>query len=168
TGFAARHALMEQTRAQAETLAAGRPPEFWPELVAQGWQAVHLPEALGGQGGDLADAACVIDAAGYALLPGPLLPTVIAGAVAATAEPGPAVSALLRDIAAGSTAVVVLPEAGRLCATAVDAGWSLNGSVGPDIGLAGADRIVVATRTHDDETIWMILDGNASGVHVTA
>ena len=96
-GFAARHALIGETRAQAETSAAGQPPDILAgELVAQGWQAVGLPESLGGQGGDLAEAACVIDAAGYALLPGPLLPTVIAGAVAATAEPGPAVSALLR------------------------------------------------------------------------
>ncbi len=129
---------------------------------------MHLPEVAGGQGGDLADAACVIDAAGYALLPGPLLTTVIAGAVAARAEPGPAVSALMGDIATGSTAVVVLPEAGQLHAVAVDTGWSLAGSAGPDIGLFGADRIVVSARTDEDETVWVVLDGNASGVDVTA
>ena len=47
---------------------------------------MHLPEAVGGQGGSLVDAACVIEAAATALLPGPLLPTVITGAVALSAD----------------------------------------------------------------------------------
>ena len=87
-----------------DSLAAGQRPAFWADLVAHGLHAVGLPESVGGQGGELAEAACVIDAAGYALLPGPLLPTVIAGAVAAAAEPGPAAAPLLDAIASGSTA----------------------------------------------------------------
>ena len=86
-GFAYRHGGLSTPGPAPTRLASGQRPAFWTALVTQGLHAVHLPEAVGGQGGALAEAACVIDAAGYGLLPGPLLPTVIAGAVAATADP---------------------------------------------------------------------------------
>ncbi len=161
-GFAARHGGLELTRSQFDELAAGRHPGFWGALVDQGLHAVHLPERIGGQGGGLAEAACVIDAAGYGLLPGPLLPTVIAGAVAATAEPGTAAERLLDDIVAGRTAALILPQAGQLQATAVDGGWLLSGSVGPELGLCGAERILVSAG----EDFWIVLDHNGTGVHV--
>ena len=167
-GFAARHAPIEQTRAQADTLASGAPPDFWNALVTQGWHAVHLPEEVGGQGGELADVACVIDAAGYALLPGPLLPTVIAGAVAMAADPGPAVSALLAEIAGGATAAVVLPHASSLRATPSPAGWSVSGTTGPEIGLCGARRVLLSAATDSGSSVWFVLDPGGAGVRVAA
>jgi alkylation response protein AidB-like acyl-CoA dehydrogenase len=167
-GFAQRHAPLTKTRAEFDGLAAGARPDFWAALVAQGFHAVNLPESCGGQGGDLLDAACVLDAAGYALLAGPLLPTMVAGAVAATAAPGSAVGALLADIAAGSTAVVVLPEAGQLEAAPVDGGWSLRGAVGPEVGLRAADRILVSARTAAGAVLWAVLDASAPGLQISA
>ncbi|MGH3583850.1 MAG: acyl-CoA dehydrogenase family protein, partial [Mycobacterium sp.] len=161
-GFAARHGGLELTRSQFDELATGRRPGFWGALADQGLHAVHLPERIGGQGGGLAEAACVIDAAGYGLLPGPLLPTVIAGAVAATAEPGTATERLLDDIVAGRTAALILPQAGRLHASSSDGGWSLSGSVGPELGLCGAERILVSAG----EGFWVVLDTGAAGVQV--
>ncbi len=167
-GFARRHAPLEQTRAAFDDLAAGRPPQFWDALVANGFHAVHLPESCGGQGGELPDAACVLDAAGYALLGGPLLATMVAGAIAATAEPGPAADALLSAIAAGAPAAVVLPEAGRLSATPVDGGWSLSGEVGPELGVCAAQRILVSAATDAGDTLWVVLDPASAGLAVTA
>lgn len=161
-GFAARHGGLELTRSQFDELAAGRHPGFWGALVDQGLHAVHLPERIGGQGGGLAEAACVIDAAGYGLLPGPLLPTVIAGAVAAAAEPGTATERLLDDIVAGRTAALILPEGGQLQATAVDGGWLLSGSAGPELGLCGAERILVSAG----EDFWVVLEAGATGLQV--
>ena len=74
--FAARHAPIATTRDSFDDLAAGRVPGWWDALVANGFHAVHLPEDLGGQGGRPIDAACVLEAAGKSLLPGPLLSTV--------------------------------------------------------------------------------------------
>jgi alkylation response protein AidB-like acyl-CoA dehydrogenase len=167
-GFAARHGGLELTRSQFDELAAGGRPGFWAALVDQGLHAVHLPEHLGGQGGGLAEAACVIDAAGYGLLPGPLLPTVIAGAVAATAEPGTAAARLLADIVAGHPATLVLPQAGQLRAAATDGGWSLSGAVGPEIGLCGAERVIVSAGTDSGALHWFVLDTATAGVHVAA
>ncbi|MDX1874982.1 acyl-CoA dehydrogenase [Mycolicibacterium sp. 120266] len=166
-GFAARHGGLELTRAQFDDLAAGRRPRFWDALVDQGLHAVHLPERFGGQGGGLAEAACVVEAAGYALLPGPLLPTVIAGAVAAT-DAGPVARAVVEDIVAGRTATVILPQAGQLRAVATRDGWRISGATGPDIGVCGAERLLVSAATEAGEVLWISLDASASGVRVLA
>ena len=167
TAFAARHAPLESTRAQLDDLAAGALPQCWAALTADGWQGVHLPESAGGQGGDLADAACVIDAAGYALLPGPLLPTVIAAGLASVAEPGPAARGLCEAVAGGAVAVAVLPAAGQLAAEPGGSGWTLSGTVGPEAGLPGAQLILVSALTAAADTLWFVLSANVSGVAVT-
>ena len=84
--FASRHAPIDKTRASFDSIAAGELPPWWKEFVARGFHAVHLPENVGGQGGSLADMACVVEAAAAALLPGPLLSTAIASAVASLAD----------------------------------------------------------------------------------
>ena len=58
--FAARHAAVDQTRGSFDALAEGTLPKWWDDLVAQGFHAVHLPDSVGGQGGSLSDAACVL------------------------------------------------------------------------------------------------------------
>ena len=73
--FAGRHAPISATRDQHDALMQGRLPDWWDALVANGFHAVHLPERLGGQGGRLIDAACLLESAGKTLLAGPLLPT---------------------------------------------------------------------------------------------
>ena len=84
--FAARHAPIDKTRAAFGSIAAGELPSWWPEFVGNGFHAVHLPGHVGGQDGTLADMACVVEAAAAALLPGPLLSTVTASAVASLAD----------------------------------------------------------------------------------
>ena len=168
TRFIERHATLEQLRPHFEACAAGELPPFWTELVAQGWQAVQVPEEFGGQGGELADAACVLDAAGYGLLAGPLLPTLITGAVAAAADPGPAAHRLLRSIAEGRPAVTVAPDAGRLRCTPTASGWILDGSAGPEIGLPGAGQILISAREQDGRVRWFALAADRAGVQVLA
>src|SRR5689334_15654160 len=67
----------------AATRAAETDPEAlapWGALPAEmGLTAIALPEAVGGGGGSLLDQAVVVEAAGYALVPGPFLTTVVAG-----------------------------------------------------------------------------------------
>lgn len=62
----------------AETDPAALAP--WSTLPAEmGLTAIALPEAVGGGGGTLLDQAVAVEAAGYALVPGPFLTTVVAG-----------------------------------------------------------------------------------------
>lgn len=166
--FAARHAAVDHTRGSFDEIAEGTLPKWWDDLVAQGFHAVHLPESSGGQGGSLVDAACVIEAAATALLPGPLLPTVIAGAIALSADNVPAADKLLSDLAAGVAATVVLPESGNLRANVVDGAWRVTGSSGDVLGLCSAAAILVAARCADGETLWCVVDPAAAAVSVQA
>ena len=166
--FAARHAAVDQTRGSFDALADGALPKWWDDLVAQGFHAVHLPGAVGGQGGSLVDAACVIEAAAIALLPGPLLATVITGAVALTADNMPEAHKLLSDLAAGGTATLVLPHAGDLCATATGDGWRVTGSSGDVLGVRSAGVILAAARRDDGATLWFVVDPDIASASVQA
>ncbi|WP_395306991.1 acyl-CoA dehydrogenase [Mycobacterium sp. AMU20-3851] len=167
-GFAKRHGGLDLTRSQFDEIAAGRRPDFWDALVGQGLHAVHLPEHLGGQGGTAAEAACVIDAAGHSLLPGPLLPTVIAGAVLAGGAGGPAADGVLRALAAGRTATLVLPADGEIRATATETGWQLSGTAGPQLGLGAAETILLGARTEAGQPLWFALQADTPGLTVRA
>jgi len=151
--FAARHAPVDKTRAAADALAAGELPDWWHELAANGFHAVHLPDSVGGQGGDLVDAACVIEAAARALLPGPLLATVGAGAVALLAEAGSA-DALLEALAGGEPAVVV---EGDFTAEAAEDGWRVSGSSAVTQAVAAAQRILLSANV-GDTTVWLAVE----------
>ena len=59
-------------------------PPFWSELARQGWLGLHLPEQHGGEGYGLPELAVVLEELGRACVPGPFLPTVLAGAAVAT------------------------------------------------------------------------------------
>lgn len=166
--FAARHAAVDQTRNTFDALAAGVIPGWWDDLVAQGFHAVHLPAAVGGQGGTLIDVAGVIEAAAAALLPGPLLPTVISGAVALMADDSPAAATLLTELADGRTAITVLPGHGDLRATATDSGWRATGSSGDVLGACSAAVVLAAAHTEDGGTLWFVVDPAASTVSVEA
>ncbi len=164
--FAGRHAPIAETRAGFGALAAGQLPTWWDALVANGFHAVHLPERLGGQGGGLIDAACVLESAGKTLLPGPLLATVTAGAVALLADPAPAAEALLRELAAGRPAAVVLPDDGDLRARADGSGWLVTGTSAVTAGVCSARTILAAARTPDDGVVWALIEPETATVTV--
>ncbi|OBG38020.1 acyl-CoA dehydrogenase [Mycobacterium alsense] len=159
--FAERHAPIAATRDGFDALAAGILPAWWEALVGNGFHAVHLPERLGGQGGRLIDAACVLEAAGKALLPGPLLPTVTAGAVALLADPTPPTESLVRDLASGLSAAVVLPDGGDFRARADGPGWLLSGASDATMGACSARTILVAARAEDGGLVWVPVDTGA-------
>ena len=156
--FAGRHAPISSTRDEFDALAAGKLPGWWDALVANGFHAVHLPEHLGGQGGRLIDAGCVLESAGKALLPGPLLSTVTAGAVALLADPTPPAESLLRDLASGAPAAVVLPDDGDFLARADGPQWLISGASSVTMGARAARVILVGARSHDGDVVWVPID----------
>ncbi|MFI1462008.1 acyl-CoA dehydrogenase [Nocardia carnea] len=165
-GFADRYAAREYTRKHTDRLKEGNLPEFWPELVALGLTGVHLPEAVGGQGGTLDDLAVVLAESGRALLPGPLLSTAVAGAVLADA--GDNAGEALRRIAEGAPGAVIGPEH-RVGCTAETGGDAtrLTGETGVILGAASAELFVVAALA-GAETRWYLVERTAAGVEVEA
>ncbi|BBZ78719.1 acyl-CoA dehydrogenase [Mycolicibacterium anyangense] len=165
TQFAARHSPVDKTRAAFDSIAAGELPTWWEEFAANGFHAVHLAEEVGGQGGTLADMACVIEAAAAALLPGPLLSTATASAVASLA--GAEAAALLAELAEGATGAVVLPEHSSVHAVRDGDSWRLNGSTASILGICAAQRILVAAHAGEGAEPWFVLDtGTAAGLSV--
>ncbi|OBB00542.1 acyl-CoA dehydrogenase [Mycobacteriaceae bacterium 1482268.1] len=163
SSFAARHAPVDKTRAAFDSIASGVVPSWWNDLTAHGFHAVHLAEHAGGQGGTLADLGCVIEAAAAALLPGPLLSTAIAGAVATLADASGA--PLTADLAAGTTAAVVLPEHSDVRAVRYEDGWRLSGASSSTLGLCAAQRILLAAHTDDGGVRWFVLHmSHADGI----
>ena len=158
--FAARHAPIDKTRAAFDSTAAGELPSWWEEFTAHGFHAVHLPESVGGQGGTLGDLACVIETAAAALLPGPVLSTAAASAVAALAIDSAA--SLLGELAAGATAVVVLPDDSDVRAVRQADGWRLSGSSASVLGLVAAQHILLAAHS-EDGIRWFVLHAARTG-----
>ncbi len=155
--FAGRHSPIAATRENFEAVAAGQLPDWWDALVANGFHAVHLPEQLGGQGGRLIDAACVLESAAKALLPGPLLPTVTAGAVALHADPTPAAESLLRELTAGLPAAIVLPDGGDFQARSDGQRWLISGNSEVTAGVCSARVILVGARGPDGDVVWVVV-----------
>ncbi len=165
TGFAGRRTGREYTRKNAEDLENGVRPEFWAELVALGLVGVHLREDVGGQGGTLDDLAVVVAESGRALLPGPLLPTVVASTVLASAAGEETVDALLRKFAGGATGAVILPEHAIVLDGALGDDQRLTGETGLVLGAASAEMFVVAAAAGEDIR-WFVVDRTATGVEV--
>ncbi len=164
TNFAARHAPIDKTRASFDSIAAGELPPWWEELTAYGFHAVHLSQSVGGQGGTMTDLGCVIEAAAAALLPGPLLSTTIASAVADLADDSK--TTLIAELAAGATAAVVLPEHSNVRAAADGDGWLLDGACAPTLGIAAAQRILIAAHTDDGTVRWFTLPAEGAGLSI--
>ena len=167
-GFAARHGARESTRKDTANHKAGARPDHWLQLISLGLHAVHLPEEVDGQGGSIEDIAVVIGEAGRALLPGPLLPTVCASAVVATAEHDAAAMGTLKRLAAGTTATVLGPQSSLTISE--HAGRArLDGESAATLGAASAELFVVAAQAagaSDGAPLWLVVDRQSAGIDV--
>src|SRR5215471_2254669 len=118
-GPAAVRAAMESERGYDESL--------WQLLCEQvGAAALVVPEELGGAGGELADAATVLQELGRALVPSPLLGTTLAE-LALLAAPQPDAETLAS-----------LAEGSSIGALVLDADYVVNGDIA-DVVVAAAD-----------------------------
>lgn len=59
----------------------------WKELAAEGWIGTHVSESLGGDGFGLLELSVILEETGWSMLPGPLLPTVVAASALASHVP---------------------------------------------------------------------------------
>jgi alkylation response protein AidB-like acyl-CoA dehydrogenase len=121
-----KHATPEAVRSAMES-DLGYDPALWQLLCEQvGAAALVVPEELGGAGGELGDAAVVLEELGKALVPTPLLGTILAE-LALLAAPEPDAEALEQ-----------LAEGGAIGAVVFDDGYAVNGDIA-DIAVAALD-----------------------------
>jgi alkylation response protein AidB-like acyl-CoA dehydrogenase len=149
-GWAARARPVEATRAMEAD--AERWRELWPELVRLGVPGLATAATDGGAGGTVSDLAVALEQCAIALVPGPLLPTVLAGLLVA----GHPVAA---ELAAGERVGAVGLDAGELqCGP----DGTVSGVLRPVLG-AVEDGLVVARAT---DGRWFSVDARAPEVKV--
>jgi alkylation response protein AidB-like acyl-CoA dehydrogenase len=132
----------------------------WKEMAAQGWMGIHLPEAAGGQGFGLFELAVLLEETGRALVPGPLLPTVVTSAVVAEATSGPELVHRLAGLIDGSAPSAV--SLGDDCLDVVGEGPGgalvASGTLGPVLGLVTASSVLAPVRRGDNGVTWCLID----------
>jgi alkylation response protein AidB-like acyl-CoA dehydrogenase len=143
-------------RAEAEAPAAGL-PAAWEKMAAQGWLGLHVPEADGGQGFGLGELAVVLEELGYALFPGPVLPTALAAALISRHGSATQRTRHLPGLVDGTGPAAVALNAGTLQLESGNGGHTVSGSLRPVLGLPGAALLLAPL----DDGGWCLLDPRA-------
>ncbi|MET9698869.1 acyl-CoA dehydrogenase family protein [Streptomyces sp. NPDC006529] len=151
---------------------AGYDPDLWRQLAQElGLPGIALPEEYGGVGCAPADLALACEETGRALLPSPLLATVVLAAPLVTALGSPAQrSALLPGFAAGTlTAALTVPGA------ALSTALGLTGDNTAGEWAGGGRAGGVQARRPEGEAGWrlygeaaQVLDGHSADVLLVA
>ncbi|MFF3664429.1 acyl-CoA dehydrogenase [Microtetraspora malaysiensis] len=131
-----------------------RPP-FWAGLAEQGLLGLHIPEEHGGAGYGLLEAAVAIEALSERVAPGPIVPTVLAGAAILAAD-GKAHAELLPGLADG-TLVGAVALTGAISGVREDGVLTISGVAEPVLGATLADVLVLPVSTDRGEE-WVALD----------
>jgi alkylation response protein AidB-like acyl-CoA dehydrogenase len=116
-----------------------RLPGFWKEMAELGWMGLHVDETHGGQGFGLPELSIVLEELGFALAPGPFLPTTLAAALLVECGSKAAQGAFLPGLADGSL-VGAVGLGGDL---ELGADGRLSGSAGLVLGAELAQLLVV-------------------------
>ena len=139
--------------------------ERWSSLAQLGVLAIGLPAACGGAG-STAELAAALAQITESLVPGPVMPTLLAGLVLAecqAARSQPALSAL----AAGELSAAVALDAGSVRAMRRDDGsLALTGTTGPVLGAGGTTHLLIGAASPGAPTLWVLLPASHPGVTV--
>ena len=114
-------------------------PSFWKEMADLGWLGLHIDEAHGGQGFGLPELSVIIEALGFAVAPGPFLPTTLVSALIAECGSEAIREALLPGLADGS----LIGAVGLGGDLEIDQEGQLNGSAGLVLAAAVAQVVAV-------------------------
>ena len=160
--LAADRSSSTQVRAAMSSSTPGFDPALWRLVGAEmGLLGVGVDETLGGAGGGFVDAAVVIEEAGRALMPVPLMSTLVASQVLARAgTPG---ADALAEVLSGEQPAVLAVTATSLSTGGIGfggAGSALSGTVTNVVDGATAAVVVIATP----DGLWLT---RAEGTGVT-
>jgi alkylation response protein AidB-like acyl-CoA dehydrogenase len=175
-GLCVRHAGLDVVRS-LEDDPIGYADKLWAELGESGILGLTIPEADGGSGMTLLDAAIVFLELGRALSPLPLFPSVVmAGGVLQRAGTEAQRSSLLPRIASGDAIVVpawLEPDRGfgekgvALQARRDGDGWTLTGVKRHVQFARAAEQLLVLARTDDAGVAMFLVPTDAPGVSLT-
>lgn len=139
------------------------PPPYWKAAAEQGLQGVHLSEDVGGQGFGILEAAIVAAEFGYGAVPGPFVPSAIAGALIAAHDPK---AEVLTGLASGEVIAAYAIDSG-LTATRHGNGLVIRGEVRAVPAAAQASVLVLPVAIESGEE-WVVLDAESLEIEPVA
>jgi 3-oxochol-4-en-24-oyl-CoA dehydrogenase len=147
--------------------------EHWNALADLGIFSIALPAAVGGADGTVADLAAAIEQLTYALVPGPVMPTLLAGLLLRDRADLPAAKELLPALAAGQASVAVGLTAAPLTGTwLADGTLRVSGEIGPVLGAGATSHLLMGAVVKGGgavaEAVWFLIPAGHPGVQVTA
>ncbi len=131
------------------------PPPYWRAAADQGLQGVHLAESVGGQGFGILELAIVVAEFGYRAVPGPFVPSAIAGALIAAHDPD---AKVLAQLAGGDVIAAYAIDSG-LTATRHGDALIIRGEV-RGVPSAGEAAVLVLPVAIDSGEEWIVLDAH--------
>src|SRR5580700_6988964 len=147
----ARVAPSEVLHAALET-PIDNPPPYWQAAADQGLQGVHLAESVGGQGFGILELAIVLAEFGYGAVPGPFVPSAIAGALISAHDPQ---AKVLADLASGATIAAYALDSG-LTATRQGSSLVIRGEARA-VPVAAQAALLVLPVAIDSGEEWVVL-----------
>jgi alkylation response protein AidB-like acyl-CoA dehydrogenase len=171
-----RPADVQPARSGPATLAgAGPAAERWASLADIGIFAIGLPAASGGAGGSTADLAAALAQLTESLVPGPVLPTLLARLALAAAPDSAAAGHSLPRIAAGEMSVAVALDPGGVTgAGQPDGSLLVRGTCGPVLGGGSSTHVLLSAQTTagtgsagPDAVRWLLLPADRTGIAIS-
>ena len=134
------------------------------DLAGLGVFSIAVPAAAGGAGGTLTDLAAALEQLTVALVPGPVMPTALAGLLLTAADAAADATALLAALAAGQVTAAVALTPGTLTGTRQSDGTlRVTGQVGPVLGAGTTSHLLLGATTDDGEA-WFWLEAAHPGL----
>ena len=152
----------------------GWSPQVWRQMGELGWLGLPFPEAVGGIGGSFVDLALVLEQLGAALVPEPIVPSLVAGmAILLAGDAAQQRSYLTAMVAGQSTLALAWAEAdtrydaGRVATRAVRSpgGFRIIGHKRFVLDGHAAAQLVVSAR-EGDTVVLFVVDPKAPGVTI--
>jgi alkylation response protein AidB-like acyl-CoA dehydrogenase len=161
-GVSARYADTANTRAAQSGLTAGELPPIWKVLHEQGFLTLHLPGVIGGHGAGLTELCVLVEAAGRALVPGPLVSTLLTGAMISSFGSTEQQRSWLPALIGGAAAAAATATTGLTARCRAD-GWTVSGVTAPVLGALSAATLLLGADSPAGP-IWFLIDAFADGV----
>ncbi len=133
-------------------------PSFWPDIAEMGWLGLHLPEAYGGSGFGFPELAVVVEQVGRAVLPGPMVPTLVVSATIAAAGSEDIKQKYLPGLANGSIVGAVGLTADLVC----EGGDRWSGSA-PAVVSGGISDLILLPAGDDV----IVIESSSAGVELS-
>ncbi|WP_034276114.1 acyl-CoA dehydrogenase family protein [Haloechinothrix halophila] len=134
----------------------GAPERTWAGLADIGLFGIAVPDELGGAGASIADAAAGLEAAAEALVPGPVLSTMLAAVLLGRHADAAVAKEVVPGLVAGTSRAAVALEPGTVTGTATPDGVRLSGDAGLLPG-ADTDAVLLLSADVDGEQRWCVV-----------